>query len=133
MLQAVFVWLKKDFRALDRETYLQFEKLVAGFTEQYTRENRFIRKNGSVTWVNLSVSAVRDSHRQVKHLVAVIEDIQERKQSEQARFLLASIVESSPAGMPPRSEFSASARKRPLENQSRLLFLAISDRKKRRF
>jgi PAS domain S-box-containing protein len=73
----------------------QFEKLVAGFTEQYARENRLIRKDGSVAWVNLSVSAVRHDHRRVKHLVTVIEDIHERKQAEQARFLLASIVESS--------------------------------------
>ncbi|NDQ55742.1 MAG: PAS domain S-box protein [Acidipila sp.] len=73
----------------------QFEKIVAGHTEQYSRENRFIRKDGSLAWVNLSLSCVRDSQRRVKHLISVIEDINECKQAEQARFLLASIVESS--------------------------------------
>ena len=62
----------------------QFEKLVAEFTDGFARETRFVRKDGSFSWVNLSVSSVRDAHREVKYLVCVMEDINERKRLEEA-------------------------------------------------
>jgi PAS domain S-box-containing protein len=83
----------------------QAEKVVAGSLDQYSMEKRYIRKDGSLRWVNLTVSSVRDANKKFKHFISVIEDITARKESEQsrsrlafaeqARFRLAAIVESS--------------------------------------
>ena len=34
-----------------------------------------MRKDGSIVWVNLTVSCVRDSDRKVKHFISIVEDI----------------------------------------------------------
>ncbi|AFY40900.1 PAS domain S-box protein [Nostoc sp. PCC 7107] len=45
----------------------------------YSLEKRYIRKDGSVVWVNLTSSAVWDIHGQAKYAVGIIEDISERQ------------------------------------------------------
>ena len=47
-------------------------------------EKRYIRKNGSVRWVNLGVSAIRDREGKPQSSVAVVLDITERKRAEEA-------------------------------------------------
>jgi len=59
------------------------EKIVKGDLDQFAIEKRSIRKDGSFLWVNLTLSAVRDSARQVKYFVAVIEDISVRRDAEE--------------------------------------------------
>src|SRR5712692_2549028 len=73
----------------------QAEKIVAGLSDQYSMEKRYIRKNGSVVWVNLTVSSVRDTDHKLRYFVSLVEDISRRKEAELARFRLAAIVESS--------------------------------------
>ena len=73
----------------------ELESVVAGETEQFASEKRYIRDDGSTVWVKRTVSALRGADRRMKHFIFVVEDITERKEAEVARSRLAAIVESS--------------------------------------
>jgi PAS domain S-box-containing protein len=47
-------------------------------------EKRYYRKDGSIVWVNLTVSLVRGLEGEPKYFISVVEDITERKESESA-------------------------------------------------
>jgi PAS domain S-box-containing protein len=77
----------------DLETDLKYvRQLLAGEIKTFSIEKRYIRKDGSPVWINLTVSLLRETdkislHRnqeEPKYFIAVVEDISERKQSEQA-------------------------------------------------
>jgi PAS domain S-box-containing protein len=57
--------------------------LMAGKIEAYTMEKRYIRKNGAIVWVSLTVSSVRPPG-QLPYFISVITDINARKQGEEA-------------------------------------------------
>ena len=59
-------------------------ELIEGVADSYTLEKRYIRRDGEVVWVNLTVSLVRDQARAPEFFVAVVEDISARKIAEQA-------------------------------------------------
>jgi len=59
-----------------------FRKLVAGRLDQYQIEKRFICKNGQLAWGRMTVSAVRGNENEILFAVAMIENINERKQAE---------------------------------------------------
>jgi PAS domain S-box-containing protein len=48
-----------------------------------SREKRYVCKDGTVRWVNLTLSLVRDTANLPQYEIAVIEDIQDRKQFQQ--------------------------------------------------
>jgi PAS domain S-box-containing protein len=73
----------------------QLRKMLAGEIDQYVMEKRYVRKNGSVVWASLTVSAVRDAQQNVNYFVSVVQDISARKEEEQSKALLAAIVDSS--------------------------------------
>jgi PAS domain S-box-containing protein len=58
--------------------------ILDGKIDSYRMDKRCLRKDGSVVWTRLTVSAVRKSGGAVDYLVKVIEDISARKQAEQA-------------------------------------------------
>jgi len=60
------------------------EQLLAGEIGSFSMEKRYIRKDGSVVWGNLTESLVRDSSGEPSYGIAVIEDISDRKRAEQA-------------------------------------------------
>jgi PAS domain S-box-containing protein len=60
------------------------EQLLSGQISSYQMEKRYIHKQGNLIWMNLSVSLVKDQHDQPLYFVALIENINERKQAEQA-------------------------------------------------
>ena len=60
-------------------------QLLDGAIETYSSEKRYIRKDGSTVWVNLTVSMLRSPSGQPVHYIGVIEDITRRKLSEEAR------------------------------------------------
>ena len=60
------------------------EELIAGKIESFKLEKRYFHKNGNIIWALLVVSKVKDRHGIVNHLVAQIENITQRKESEQA-------------------------------------------------
>ncbi|MGB3404396.1 MAG: PAS domain S-box protein [Microcoleaceae cyanobacterium] len=80
--------LQKTFQQItypaDLETDLQLiHQLLAGEINTYILEKRYIRKDSSIVWINLTVSLVKESDTQPKYFIAVIEDISERKQLEE--------------------------------------------------
>jgi PAS domain S-box-containing protein len=58
-------------------------QLLAGEIENYCVEKRYIRKDGDLVWANLTVSLLREQNGS-QFLMAVVEDIRERKQAEEA-------------------------------------------------
>ncbi len=57
----------------------QFEKLSKGISQNFSMEKRYIRKDKSLVWVNLSVSLVRDANGKTDYYIGIIEDISKRK------------------------------------------------------
>jgi len=58
--------------------------LIRGEISQYSMEKRYIRKDDSLVWVNLTVSLVRRADGSPDFFVSVIEDISSRREAEQA-------------------------------------------------
>ncbi len=56
--------------------------LLDGKISTYAIEKRYIRRDGEVIWVNLTVSLMRRSDGQPDYFISIIEDIQVRKQAE---------------------------------------------------
>ncbi|HET6245331.1 MAG: PAS domain S-box protein [Bacteroidetes bacterium] len=82
-----------------QKSILFLKKLLSKKIEKFTQEKRYIHKNGSIIFVNLTVSVVKDEDGNPDYFVSVFEDISERKSSEEKIFKQAaklnSIFESS--------------------------------------
>jgi PAS domain S-box-containing protein len=79
--------LQKTFQEIthpdDLVTDLDFvRQLLAGEIQTYTMEKRYLRKDGSVVPVNLTVSLVREPSGAPRHFISVVEDLTERKRLE---------------------------------------------------
>ena len=70
-----------------------FQRLRAGSIDHYQLEKRYFRSDGSLVWGNLTISLL-NGHPSPR-VIAMVEDITEKKTAEEARFRLAAIVESS--------------------------------------
>lgn len=62
------------------------ERVKKGEIETYSMEKRYVRKDGSLVWINLTVSGVRNVDGGLKHFISVVEDISERKRVEEALY-----------------------------------------------
>ncbi len=60
-------------------------RLTAGERQTYSLEKRYVRKDGSLVWANVTVSMVHDGPGSPDYLIAVVEDIQRRKNAEEER------------------------------------------------
>lgn len=60
------------------------QRLIAGETTQFAMEKRYRRRDGSIVWVNLTVSSTWNRGQRADHHIAVVEDITTRKQAETA-------------------------------------------------
>ncbi len=73
-------------------------QVLAGEIATYSMEKRYIRKDRSLQWVNLTVSLVREVSGEAKYFISVIEDINGRKKAEaaqqQSNNILRSVIES---------------------------------------
>lgn len=58
------------------------KKMLAGEIDTYQMEKRYFRKNGSIVWVLLSVSLVRNDQGEPLFFISQIQDITRRKESE---------------------------------------------------
>ncbi|MBI4806012.1 MAG: PAS domain S-box protein [Desulfovibrio sp.] len=68
----------------DLETDLTYARqMLAGELSNYAMDKRCRKKDGSLIWVRLTVSAVRDDAGEAVYFVGVAEDITLRKQAEQ--------------------------------------------------
>ena len=62
---------------------VEFQKLAAGEIRTYAMEKRYIRKDGAIIWVNLTVTGLADPGEKPLHCIAVIEEITDRVQAEE--------------------------------------------------
>jgi PAS domain S-box-containing protein len=67
----------------------QFDRVLAGEIDTYALDKRFIRKDGQAIWTRLGVGGVRKPDGGVAYIVAVLEDISERKRVEATQVFLA--------------------------------------------
>lgn len=72
---------------LDRELAL-VKKMLAGELSSFSLEKRYLRKNGAVAWVSINRTLLRDAHGTPKYFIAVVTDINARKQAEQTQIEL---------------------------------------------
>jgi PAS domain S-box-containing protein len=69
-----------DDRQKDGE---QFARVVRGEAPDYRLEKRYVRKDGTLVWVNVNMTVIRDAAGQPTRTMATIEDITERKRVEE--------------------------------------------------
>jgi PAS domain S-box-containing protein len=68
----------------DRETESAYRRRLAnGEIDKYTLQQRFVRRDGSPVWVNLTASIARTHGGTAPYAIAVIQDIDERMQLEE--------------------------------------------------
>ena len=73
--------MHEDDRAAARES---LERLRNGETRSVRLERRYIRKDGSMRWADVSLSAILDSNNNYIGSVTVVNDITDRKEAEAA-------------------------------------------------
>ncbi|MBT7593239.1 MAG: PAS domain S-box protein [Candidatus Scalindua sp.] len=71
------------------------KRVLDGEASNYQIEKRYIRKDGAIIWINLTVALIRDSSGEPDYLVSVIEDITEQKFAEDRIRKLSHAVEQS--------------------------------------
>ncbi|MEX1309411.1 MAG: PAS domain S-box protein [Candidatus Sulfomarinibacteraceae bacterium] len=59
------------------------QRVIDGELDAYSMEKRYLRKDSTVVWVNLVVTVVRDETGAPDHFIGVIDDITERRRSQQ--------------------------------------------------
>ncbi len=67
-------------RAADAES---IRRLVAGEIERYSLEKRYVRKDRSLLWVHVTVSAVKRPEGDVETFIGIVEDISSRRHLEE--------------------------------------------------
>ncbi len=60
------------------------DQLLRGVLKTFTLEKRYLRKDESYLWVNVTASLQRDSEGEPEYYIAVIEDISERRRAQLA-------------------------------------------------
>jgi diguanylate cyclase (GGDEF)-like protein/PAS domain S-box-containing protein len=88
--------VKKNFQQItvsdDLETdLLLMDRLVNGLDSSYNLEKRYIRKDGSIAWVHLSVSLLKDADEQPMGLISAVQDITRLKKLQEELELQARI------------------------------------------
>jgi PAS domain S-box-containing protein len=69
----------------DRQTdWENKQRAIRDKVPDYRLEKRYLRKDGSLAWVNVNVTVIRDAAGQILRTMAAIEDITGRKQAEAA-------------------------------------------------
>ena len=60
------------------------QSLLDGKRDSYTVEKRYLRKDGSILWVDLNVSIIRDAAHRPLRFISYLKDITDKKASERA-------------------------------------------------
>jgi len=60
----------------------RMKQLLSGEVDEYSMDKRYVRKDGSELWVNLSASLVRHPTGEPSYFIAVIQDVDDRKRAE---------------------------------------------------
>lgn len=62
----------------------QFEELVAGQSDHYTIEKRYIREDGSILWGQMTASLISREDNIPRFVIGIVEDVSERHNAEEA-------------------------------------------------
>jgi PAS domain S-box-containing protein len=60
-----------------------FEQILSGQIDQYAMDKRYIRKDGKIIYAHFGIGSVRAADGSLEYVVALMQDITERKQSEE--------------------------------------------------
>ena len=60
-----------------------FQRVVRGEAPDYRMEKRYVRKDGTLVWVNVNMTVIRNETGEPTRTLGVIEDITERRQAEE--------------------------------------------------
>jgi PAS domain S-box-containing protein len=60
------------------------KRLLSGEISSFTMEKRYVRKDGSIVWVNMNVAPLWRPGEMPVHHIAIVQDITERKRAEEA-------------------------------------------------
>ncbi len=60
-----------------------FQRMISGELPTVNFEKRYVRKNGTLTWVSLTITTQRDSEGRPLHFITMVQDINARKDAEQ--------------------------------------------------
>ena len=71
----------------------RFEQMLTGTIDGYSMEKRFLRKDGTVLWAEVSIGCVRFADGRVNYVLALLVDITARKQAEESLRLFNILVE----------------------------------------
>jgi PAS domain S-box-containing protein len=67
----------------DLEADLEYvRQMLAGEIQSYDMEKRYLRRDRSIVWINLTVALTRQPSGAPKYFISVVEDITERKRAE---------------------------------------------------
>jgi len=61
------------------------QRVLSGAISSFSMEKRYIRKDGSPIWVNLTVGGARKENGTLDYFISVVEDITRRKEAEEER------------------------------------------------
>ena len=61
----------------------KYQQLIAGKISSFELEKRYLCKNGDMLWAHVSISVARDHHGQVKYDIVIVQDISQRKRTEE--------------------------------------------------
>jgi PAS domain S-box-containing protein len=78
-------------------------RLLRGEIRSFTMEKRYVRPDGDIVWVNLNVAPLWRAGERPSHHIAIVEDITERKQTDEALIRseqqLRSVLDALPVGV----------------------------------
>ncbi len=78
-----------------KRTRERVKKLLAGEIDSYALEKRYVRKDGSAVWSSTTVTLLRTESGEASQYIGIIQDITDRKQTENLLSRLAAVVEHS--------------------------------------
>ncbi|HEY7239151.1 MAG TPA: PAS domain S-box protein, partial [Burkholderiales bacterium] len=68
----------------ERDAAIEYnERMMRGEVSTYSREKRYLRKDGSIVWVSLAVNVVKGAGGRPSYVISVVQDISDRKEAEE--------------------------------------------------
>jgi PAS domain S-box-containing protein len=71
----------------------EFRAIVEGQSSGARYQRRYVRKNGELSWADVTLAAVHDDHGAVEYVIGLVEDINDRKEAHDKLLLQARLLE----------------------------------------
>ena len=96
---AEMTWVEVTYPPDLEADLAEFERVMAGQSDGYAMEKRFVRKDGRIVHTKIDVRAVRHHGGTIDYFVATVEDISERKRQEERLRLAAALFDNTREGV----------------------------------